>query len=69
MTTQKKPWMNLIDMSSYMSLSPSFIRRLVSEEAIQYTRSSTDKSKLLFKSEWGDAYLERQSSLNRKDEL
>ncbi len=69
MTTEVKTWMNLNEMASYMSLSPSFIRRLVSEQAIQCARSSTDSSKMLFRSEWGDAYLERQQIINRKDQL
>jgi len=62
MTLEHKTWMNLNESSSYLSLSQSFIRRLVSEGQIEYTRSSSQSSKLLFKREWLDAYLEARMS-------
>jgi excisionase family DNA binding protein len=58
MTLEHKTWMNLNEASTYLSLSQSFIRRLVSESKIEYTRSSSQSSKLIFKREWLDAYLE-----------
>ncbi|NQT64158.1 MAG: hypothetical protein HQ556_14460 [Candidatus Marinimicrobia bacterium] len=63
MTIEKNTWMNLNAFSSYLDLSASFVRRLVSERRIQYTRSSTETSKLLFKREWGDTYLESNQSV------
>jgi len=62
MTTENKTWMNLNEASTYLSLSQSFIRRLVSGSEIEYTRSSSESSKLLFKREWLDAYLEARMS-------
>jgi len=62
MTTEDKTWMNLNEASAHLSLSQSFIRRLVSEGKIEYTRSSSQSSKLLFKREWLDAYLEARMS-------
>ncbi len=65
MTLEHKIWMNLNEASAHLSLSQSFIRRLVSEGQIEYTRSSSQSSKLLFKREWLDAYLEaRMSTVN-----
>jgi excisionase family DNA binding protein len=63
MTKQENTWMNLNAFASYLDLSASFIRRLVNEGRIRYTRSSTETSKLLFKKEWGDAYLESNQSV------
>lgn len=62
MTLEHKIWMNLNEASAHLSLSQSFIRRLVSEGQIEYTRSSSGSSKLLFKREWLDAYLEARMS-------
>jgi excisionase family DNA binding protein len=62
MTLEHKIWMNLNEASAYLSLSQSFIRRLVSEGKIEYTRSSSQSSKLLFKREWLDGYLEARMS-------
>ena len=69
MTTEEKTWMNLNSVSSYSNLSSSFIRRMVSEGRIRHTRSSSETSKLLFRREWVDSFLESNSKQPKQDEL
>lgn len=62
MTTETKTWMDLNTASAYSNLSSSFIRRMVAEGRIRHTRSSTETSKLLFRSDWIDQFLEKNAN-------
>ena len=69
MTTEAKTWMDLTAVSSYSNLSSSFIRRMVSEGRIHHTRSSSETSKLLFRREWVDSFLESNSKQPEHGEI
>lgn len=64
-------WFNLTESGEYLRLSPSYVRQLVRENRIEYTRTNSQRplSQLRFRRDWLDSYLERNASnANTNDE-